>query len=235
MEMFDGPSAVNQFAGEPVEKFGMGGGNASLAEIVDGADEAGAKVPVPDAVGHDPGGEGMLGMRQPFRELKSSARVGGYGKGGGQLAPGESRVAPRHRIALGRVGISSGMDGEIERRIGVTHRESEGQGGARLQEFCQMSFEFGQGVEVRLGKEKPGFLRRRRAKSFPPAVITGRKGSFHKDDPVECREGLVASCLEADEASSRWLLAESDGVPAKVIRRFPMGRFAEEIMAPLTS
>ncbi len=48
MKVLQRPAAFDQFAGEPVEQLGMGRLGTPFAEVIDGADESGAEVPVPD-------------------------------------------------------------------------------------------------------------------------------------------------------------------------------------------
>src|SRR5205807_7334665 len=52
-----------------------------LAEVAGGADEAVAEVPLPEAVGHDAGGQGVVFARGPIGELQAAAALGDFADG----------------------------------------------------------------------------------------------------------------------------------------------------------
>ena len=81
-ERFDGPAVVGELKGEVVEQFGMAGKFAGPAKVIGGADEAFAEEVFPNPVGHDAGGEGVVGIGNPSGELESSGTVRGNGGGG---------------------------------------------------------------------------------------------------------------------------------------------------------
>ena len=76
-EFFEGPAVGDEVVGEVVEEEGVGGGIASGAEVVDGADEAFTEEVHPDAVDEDAGGEGVLRVGDPLGELEATA-LGGW-------------------------------------------------------------------------------------------------------------------------------------------------------------
>ena len=59
-QVFDAPVVLGEVGGEVVEEFGVGGFFAEGAEVIDGGNDASAEEVVPDSVGHDSGGEGVL-------------------------------------------------------------------------------------------------------------------------------------------------------------------------------
>ena len=76
-EFFEGPAVGDEVVGEVVEEEGVGGGVASGAEVVDGADKAFTEEVHPDAVDEDAGGEGVLRVGDSSsRTLMVSGRLG---------------------------------------------------------------------------------------------------------------------------------------------------------------
>ncbi len=71
MEAFHAPVVVAEVGGELVEEFGMGDGAAHDAEVAGGGAEAAAEVVLPEAVGDDAGGEGVVGADEPGGEFGS--------------------------------------------------------------------------------------------------------------------------------------------------------------------
>src|SRR5207249_11106022 len=69
-----------ELGGEPIEQLGVSGQRAHLAEIVGGGDDPAAKVPGPDAIDHDAGGEWIVRPSEP--EGQGLAAAEGAGKGG---------------------------------------------------------------------------------------------------------------------------------------------------------
>ena len=75
MHGFHRPSGFDEPAGQPVEQFRMIGGLAEPAEIVGRADDPFAEMPEPDPVHHHPGGQRMIGARQPVPQLEGPLRA----------------------------------------------------------------------------------------------------------------------------------------------------------------
>ena len=62
MQGLDGPTAPDEFAGEPVEQFRMTGKRADPSEVGGGSYEAASEMVMPDAVDHHSGGQGFSGL-----------------------------------------------------------------------------------------------------------------------------------------------------------------------------
>ena len=65
MQMLGIPAAVDQFAGQPVQQFGMAGWTASSAEILGSFHQSLAERLLPEPIGGDASGERMTGVNQP--------------------------------------------------------------------------------------------------------------------------------------------------------------------------
>ena len=59
VEFLKGPTVLDKTVGEIVQQGRVAGRASGGAEVVRGADEAFSKMPVPDPVDDDPGGEGV--------------------------------------------------------------------------------------------------------------------------------------------------------------------------------
>ena len=77
VDVFEAPVFGEEFGGEPVEEFGVGGGGALHAEVVFGFDEAASEVLLPDAVDDDACGEGVFRADDPFGEIEAVGLKGG--------------------------------------------------------------------------------------------------------------------------------------------------------------
>ncbi|MFM1944029.1 MAG: hypothetical protein RI897_3011 [Verrucomicrobiota bacterium] len=77
LDVFDGPSVLDEFGGEPVEEFRVSGRDAVGAEVTGGGGDAGAEGVVPEAVDEDAGGEWVLGVGDPVGELGAALLFGG--------------------------------------------------------------------------------------------------------------------------------------------------------------
>ena len=77
MEVFEAPSVGDEFGGEPVEEFGVRGLGAVDAEVTGSFDDAGPKMVVPQAVGDDACGEGILRRSDPVGECDTAFLFGG--------------------------------------------------------------------------------------------------------------------------------------------------------------
>ena len=77
--MFHVPTGADEFGGEPVEEFGVGGGVALHAKVARRADEAGAEELLPETVHGDAGGERILRIDDPVGEIEAG---GSRGSGG---------------------------------------------------------------------------------------------------------------------------------------------------------
>ena len=77
VHLLDAPTLFDESPCQPVQQFGMRRLAAERAEVLRRADEAGSKMPAPQAVDHHPRGERMLAAGHPPRELQSSALLRG--------------------------------------------------------------------------------------------------------------------------------------------------------------
>ena len=77
MHVLHAPTAADEFGGEVVEEFGVGGLEAHAAEVAWRLHEAGAEVALPDAVDHDAGGEWVLCVGDPVGEGAAAVLLGG--------------------------------------------------------------------------------------------------------------------------------------------------------------
>ncbi len=66
--MFDAPAMFAEVGGQPVEKFGIGGGIGD-AHVVDGFDDASLEEVAPDAIGEGFGEEWVGGISEPIASL----------------------------------------------------------------------------------------------------------------------------------------------------------------------
>ena len=75
VQLLNGPAVFDEAGGQVVEQFRMGRGGAANAEIRGGRDDAFPEMVMPDPVDHDPGGQRVSGIGQPFGEfLAATAR-----------------------------------------------------------------------------------------------------------------------------------------------------------------
>ncbi len=80
--LLDGPAAVDEGFGQIIEEFGVVGTLAETAKIIGGADDAVAKVALPNTVGHYTGGQRIAGVDEPVGKFKATA-FGLDGRAGG--------------------------------------------------------------------------------------------------------------------------------------------------------
>src|SRR5206468_12328272 len=76
MHGFDAPALRDEFAGEPIEKFGLRRSRATRAEIARRGHETPTEMMLPDAVDQDAGGERVGRTGQPGGQRRSPARGG---------------------------------------------------------------------------------------------------------------------------------------------------------------
>ena len=76
VDVLHGPAVCHEFVGEPVQKFGMGRSTAQFPEVFRTIDQSLAKVPAPDAVDDDSGGEGISRVRQPVGQFQPPTLFG---------------------------------------------------------------------------------------------------------------------------------------------------------------
>ena len=74
MHLLDAPAAVHELHGQPVQQFGMRRGVTHLAEVVQRADDAAAKVVVPDAIDDHSRCERIVARGDPLRQRQSTTR-----------------------------------------------------------------------------------------------------------------------------------------------------------------
>jgi hypothetical protein len=75
----DGPAALDEADGQPVEQFGMTRFLAAIAEVVAGRHQASAEVMLPDAVDHDASRQRIVRRGDPAGQLQSPALRGRQG------------------------------------------------------------------------------------------------------------------------------------------------------------
>ena len=66
LDVFHRPTAANEFGGEPVEQFGMGGSEAHEAKVRRGGDDAGAEGVMPETVHHHACRQRIAFVRKPL-------------------------------------------------------------------------------------------------------------------------------------------------------------------------
>ena len=69
--MLDIPAALNELDRQPVEQLGMAGEAALRAEIIQRLDDPLPEHQLPQAVDHDPGGQGMIRCDQPAGQVEA--------------------------------------------------------------------------------------------------------------------------------------------------------------------
>ena len=74
LKMLYVPARTNEFGGEPIEEFGVGGFFALNAEVFGRFDKAGPEVFLPVTVDGDPGSQRVFGRGNPAREAKAITR-----------------------------------------------------------------------------------------------------------------------------------------------------------------
>ena len=127
MELLERAALVAKRDGQPVEQFRMRGRGAHVSEVVGGIHESGAEVILPDAIddgaprqhvvaGGDPVGQGGAARAFGFAILQREARrqPGHAGK-----RSGTDRLAGTFHAAALQHGNRAGLDGEVERALGV--------------------------------------------------------------------------------------------------------------------
>ena len=80
IHLFDIPTGVHEFDGEPVEEIGVAGDFALEAEIFGGFDQTDGEEVLPHTVDGDPGGDWIIARDEPAGEAK--AILGVFGTGG---------------------------------------------------------------------------------------------------------------------------------------------------------
>ena len=107
----DQPLAINR-RGEPVEQLGMARRFASDAEVRGRRDDPPAEMVLPDAIGHHPGRQRMVGPRDPLGQFETAARLARDGVGRGASPRNSKRGTPRGRRPRA-AGIARSLDGRI--------------------------------------------------------------------------------------------------------------------------
>ena len=206
----------------------MGRRAALFAEVIGCADESGPEVPVPDPVRHDAGGERMIRMSEPLRKLDTTTLFGRNGKSLFDEVIGERGISPRDGVALRGVGITAGVNGEIEPGLAVLHREGEGEFGTTLVEGGERFFE---GLDGRLFlriEERAGLGYGRLTEGGAPLLLDRTERPLHEDKSIEDGKGLMTINLEPQKERPFFQVAERDGTPAEMLGRFSVGGLAED-------
>ncbi len=149
---FDAPAFGDEAEGEPVEESGVGRGIGAEAEVAGGGDEAAAEVVVPDAVDHDPGGEGVGGVDDGAGQFEAAAalveRLAVVVAGEDLEEPAGDGVAEASRAAA---------DEHARVRFGGAIGEDEGGGGAEFEQAAvDVALQFPQFLGDRGGEERLG-------------------------------------------------------------------------------
>ena len=113
MQALDRPAAGDEFRRQPVEQLGVAGRLASDAEVGRRRHDSPAEMVLPDPVGHHPGRQRVIRMRQPIGELESTACCGPDGARGSP--PPGTEIAAR-RAARRRPGCRGRRAAEAARR-----------------------------------------------------------------------------------------------------------------------
>ena len=79
VHLFDRPTRIDELPGEVVQQSRVRGAFAHLAEIIRCADKAFTEMPQPNAIHHDPAGEGGIAGDQPVRQLPPAAALSNGG------------------------------------------------------------------------------------------------------------------------------------------------------------
>jgi hypothetical protein len=106
------PAMLDEARREVVEQGGVGRGLARGPEVVGSLDETDAEEMLPDAVGHDPRGEGMLGAGDPAGELEPAALLG-IGTRRRGIAQNLGKTPRRHFAEEGV--LAADVDGDVLR------------------------------------------------------------------------------------------------------------------------
>ena len=173
--VFDVPTGVAKFGGEPVEELGVGREFSLGAEVIDGGAECGVEEERPEAVHDGAGGDGVFFGSEPVGEVEAGEALGlgafeagrEEGGGGGEddgagfvlpVAPGEDTDGERGWDGLGDesvgaalveiAGLRGELNGGVESRAIVGGAEEE-EGGIREGGWCG-----GEGIELAEGAER---------------------------------------------------------------------------------
>ena len=130
-----------------VEKFGVAGWVAGGAEIVHAANQPRAEQPVPNAVGHHPRGEWVIGVGDPLCQLQSAAlsRRNARRRNGDHL----QRPAGHHGAKAAH--LAADMDPGIGDLFPLAHAHGSGALGAPGFQFVQLAAQGGQLIFARGG------------------------------------------------------------------------------------
>ncbi len=133
MHGLNAPAAADQLIGQPVEQLGMAGTGAHVAEIVGSSDDAASEVIIPEAVGHHPGGEGVLGVGDPAGQQRARG-LGFERQLGGAVGQQHAQRPHPHRFALVLI-IAPGQDVDRRQLLRVVRDGEERGQGLRLARF----------------------------------------------------------------------------------------------------
>ena len=205
MQGFYVPAGADEFAGEPVEEFGIFGAVTLAAEVVGGLDEAATEEGLPEAIHRHAREQRMARVGEPAGEAEAVARLigrkGGEGGGGVGANGGAALIVFTALEDVGRLGLREfahdhdflGLIGEFGlRRAGGGERGELGAVGLVVMGEV--------GVEV-------GWRRKRRLRGSGIDAADLEGGEFAGEDPELVNE----AALEAAVAET---FAEGDGVAA---------------------
>ena len=77
MQVLDGPTAVDQFGGQPIQQLGVAGRRSGSPEVAGRVHDAGAEVMLPDSIDDHPGGQRVVlqvELPQRLERLEGSGR-----------------------------------------------------------------------------------------------------------------------------------------------------------------
>ena len=75
MQVLETPAVLDEVSGQPIQKLRVGWRIAFHAKFARRTNDAFAEVMMPNAVDHHPGGQGILGIGQDFRERCAPASL----------------------------------------------------------------------------------------------------------------------------------------------------------------
>ena len=143
-EGFDGPVIFDEIEGEVIEEFWVAGELAGFAEVVGGADDSLPEEVFPNAVGHDAGGEGVVGIGDPVGEFEAAGVIrGNVGAGAGLHGDGDETTRD-----FGPFVADLSADVDVAVGDGIGFRDGHGDG-VEFFEICgDGSLFFFEGFEI---------------------------------------------------------------------------------------
>ena len=235
MQVLEGTAMAQEVAGEPVEQLRMAGRFTAQAEVAGCGHQAPAEVALPDPVDNDAGGQGIVRIGDPLRQLQATAGLRSDLGWKGLAAEDVGKLA-RHLRArpLGFAAkLQAGVAGTplADRVGGRQHRplfQMRGQGLASLAHAQEKPVErllalalFGEGIGLfpggvvarhRLALGKPRFKLGLESPGF-----TGKRREFGSDFRLRHQWHKVVLGLEQLQSGLRVARAGEDAVQPVII------------------